>query len=103
MLFSLWRWIQLWLPFGLILAIYKSKKALPANIKTRQGRDLKAIMITTEYGVLFSEEKYISERTKKLKQQKDYLDKAANQIVEEINSLNFMEREKLYGHLSEQE
>ena len=66
MIYAIWRWIQLWLPYGLILHIYKNDKALPANIKMQNGRLLKAIMVTTDYGILFSEEKYIDNRLKRL-------------------------------------
>ena len=66
MIHAIWKWLQLLLPYGLILHIYRHDKGLPANIKMQNGRCLKAIMITTDYGLLFSQEKYVDNRLKRL-------------------------------------
>lgn len=101
MLFNIWRFIQLWLPYWVILRMYKRNKALPANIRTRQGNNYKAILITEDYGVLFSEDKYIENRAMFLKEQKKILDLQNDMLIKEINSLPFEERERLYGHLKD--
>ena len=95
MLYKFLRFLQLCLPFGLVLYMYKSDKALPANIKTRTGRNLKAIMLTTEYGLLFGEEVYIKNRTKVLKQQQKEASLLSDELLAELNSLSFEERERL--------
>ena len=97
MLHNLWKFIQLFLPYILLIKIYEHNKALPANIKTRTGRRLKAIMINTDCGILFSEEKYIANRSKILKEKQEEIDKISNSIIREINELGFDERESLYG------
>lgn len=97
MLYNLWRFIQLWLPYWIILKIYQSHKALPTNIKTRQGNNLKAIMVTKNYGVIFTEDKYIQNRSKVLLQLQRQLDQQSNDITRELNSLSFMERESLFN------
>ena len=51
MLYKFWSWLQLWLPYGLILYMYKNNKALPSQLRLRNGRKLKAIMISTDYGI----------------------------------------------------
>lgn len=102
MLYNLWRFIQLLLPYGLILHIYRCNKAMPANIKTRTGRNFRAILITTEYGIIFSDEKYIQNRTKRLKEKQKQVEAMNNALIDEINSLSFAERERLYGLTSEE-
>lgn len=101
MLFRLWKWIQLWLPYGLILFMYRRNKALTANIRTREGNTFKAILIDENYGVLFSSDTYIRNRGLYLKEQKGRIDAAQQTIIDEINALPFEEREKLYGYLQE--
>lgn len=102
MLFNIWRWIQLWLiPYGLLIQIYKRKKALPANIDTKYGRKLKAIMINTEYGILFTAEKYIENRLKVLKDKQQKAFEANNVLVKEINELTMQQRELMYNREEE--
>lgn len=99
MIYSFWKWLQLWLPYGLLLFMYKNKKALPTNIKMRSGRNLKAIMITTDYGILFSEEKYVKNRLKKLVEKQKEVSYVNDLLIKEINELDFIQREKLVGSL----
>lgn len=102
MIHALWRWIQLWLPYGLILFLYRNNKALPANIKMRTGRNLKAIMVTTDYGILFSEEKYIDNRLKRLVQKQKEVSQLNDILVKEINELDFIQKEQLLGNLKDE-
>ena len=99
MIFKLLHFLQLFLPFGLVLNYYKHKKALPTNIKTLSGRNFKAIPITTEYGIIFTEEKYVGDRLNKLLKYKAYLDEKSDDIIKEINSLSFEAREKLINEM----
>lgn len=99
MIYAIWRWIQLWLPYGLILHIYKNDKALPANIKMQNGRLLKAIMVTTDYGILFSEEKYIDNRLKRLIAKQKEISNTNDLLIKEINELDFIQKERLLGNL----
>ena len=102
MLYNLWRWIQLWLiPYGLLLQIYRRNKALPANINTKYGRKLKAIMITTDYGLLFSDEKYIENRLQLLKQRQQKAFDENNLLMKEINELTMEQRELMYNREEE--
>lgn len=101
MLYAFWRFIQLLLPYWLVIFIHKRNKALPTNLKTREGNNYKAIMITNNCGIIFSEDEYIKNRAKFLKKQKALLDEYNKQIINEINSLPFEEREKLFGYLSD--
>lgn len=96
MIFAIWRWIQLWLPYGFILWLYRRNQALPTNIKTREGNNYKAILITEDYGVLFSETKYIQNRGRFLMAQKKLIEQKNNEVIKELNSLNFFERENIY-------
>jgi len=93
---NIWRWIQLWLPYGLILWMYRRNKALPTNIKTREGNNFKAMMITEDYGILFSEDKYIRNRGAYLLAQKKLIEQQNNEVLSELNSLNMLERERIY-------
>lgn len=95
MLFAIWRFIQMWLPYWVIIKIYKSKKALPANIKTRSGRKLRAIMVTDKYGLLFTSQTYIENRTKKLREQQIRINNANEALTKEMNSLSFEAREDI--------
>jgi hypothetical protein len=83
-----------------VLNHYKRKKALPTNIKTLSGRNFKAIPITTDYGIIFSEEVYVQDRVNKLLKAKAILDNQSEEIVKEINSLSFEARENLLGEMS---
>ena len=97
MLFKLWAWIQLWiLPLGWVLKIYKNQKALPANIRTQGGRNYKAILITTEYGLLFSEKEYVANRTKRLREMEYAIAKANDKFMEELNALSPQEKQDYY-------
>lgn len=97
MLYKFWQWLQLWLPFGLVLHMYRMNPALPANISLRNGRKLKAIMITTDYGILFSDEIYIQNRLQLLKKQQQQAFELNNKLVHEINSLSLEQREQMYN------
>lgn len=97
MLYNIWRWLQLWLPYGLVLHLYKTNKSLPCNIALKNGRKLKAIMITTDYGVLFSQEKYVENRLQLLKKKQETAFKLNNELLQEINSLTMEQREEMYN------
>jgi len=97
LIYAIWRWIQLWLPYGFILWLYRRNKAIPANIKTREGNNFKAILITEDYGIMFSEDKYVENRGKFLLSQKRVLEEQNNEVIKELNSLNFKERERIYN------
>ena len=96
MLFKFWQWVQFWLPFGLLIKLYKSKKAIPSNIKTRSGRSFKAVLINNDFGILFSDDKYIEDRIKHLVKKKKLLDLAHDSILNEMNSLSFNSKQELY-------
>ena len=96
MLFNLWKFIQLFLPYGFILWLYRQNKALQANIKTREGNNYKAILITEDYGILFSNDKYIKNRGAYLIKQKKLIEDRNNQVINELNSLSMIERERIY-------
>ena len=82
MLYSIWRWIQMWIiPFGLLIQMNKGKDVLPSNIKLRNGRKLKALMITNDYGILLAQQRYISDLNVKL--------------TAEINDLSIQQKEFL--------
>lgn len=96
MLYSIWRWIQMWIiPFGLLIQMNKGKDVLPSNIKLRNGRKLKALMITNDYGILFSEEKYTEHRLKKLLAQQRYISDLNVKLTAEINDLSIQQKEFL--------
>lgn len=103
MLYNIWRWIQLWLPFGLILHMYKYNKCLPTNIKTRHGLNLKAILITKDYGIICTQEEYIKNRGKLLKEKQAQVAKLNDSLMAEINSLSFEEREYLYNNRDDED
>ena len=97
MLYKLWEFIQLLLPYGLVLYMYRCNKSLPTTIKTRYGGGFKAVLITTDYGILFSNDKYIKNRAEALKKRKNQIESMNKQLLDELNSLTIDERE----HLSE--
>lgn len=96
MLFKLWGWIQLLLPYGLILKLYKSNRAIPSNIRTREGNNYRAILITEDYGVLFSSDEYIKNRGALLMQRKKEVEDLNNAVLRELEDLNVYERMRLY-------
>lgn len=96
MIFKLWRFIQMFLPYGVILWIYRRNQAIPANIRTREGNNYKAILITEDYGLLFSEDKYVKNRGNFLMEQKRLIEEENNKVIKELNSLNMEERERIY-------
>lgn len=96
MLFNLWRFIQLWLPYGIILWLYRQNRALPANIKTRDGNNYRAILITEDYGVLFSDDVYIQNRGKYLLKQKAEIEAENDAVIRELQDLNVYERMRIY-------
>lgn len=97
MLFRIWKFIQLFLPFGLVIFMYKNNKSLPCNINLKNGRKLKAIMVTTDYGILFSYEKYVHNRLQKLKKEQERIFNYNNSLIKEINNLTFEQREEMYN------
>ena len=97
MLYKLWQLIQLFLPYGLIIQIYKHKKAIPANIRTRTGNQLKAIMITNNYGILFTSQQYIKNRVKLLREKQTVIDNMNKAIAAEMNSLSIEARELFFS------
>lgn len=97
MLYWIWNKLKLFMPFGLLLWLYKGKKGLPTNIKLRSGRNMKAVMLTTEYGLLFTLERYNAARLEKLKETSDNLAKAKAEIDKEINGLSFEVKEELFN------
>ena len=101
MLYKLWNLIQVWLPYWVILKIYEQSRALPAKIRTKSGRNLKAIMITTEYGILFTERKYVHNRLKKLREKQLKLENINTELANEINNLSFEAREMMYRGLDD--
>lgn len=105
MLFNLWRWIQFWLiPYGILVKIYSRNKALPANIKTWQGNNYKAVLINKDYGILFSADKYIANRGQYLLEQKKQLLEQENAVLNELNDLNMLARKTIYeDYLENQE
>ena len=90
-------YLKLWLPYGLILWLYAGQKGLPANIKLKSGRNLRATMITTEYGIIYTKERYEAERLAKLKREAELTAKKYDAISREINSLGFEAREEMYN------
>lgn len=102
MLYSIWRWIQIWIiPYGWLLKFYSGRKSLPANINLANGRKLKALMITNDYGILFSEERYVANRLKVLKQRQQEVFTENNLLTKEINELSFKQRELMYNREEE--
>lgn len=97
MLYKLWEIIQMWLPYWVVIQLYKSKKAVPANIQTRSGKILRATMVTPKYGIIFTNQDYISNRGKLLQQKRDEINKANELLTKEINSLSFAAREELFA------
>lgn len=101
MLFALWRFIQLLLPYGLVLYIYRRNKSLPTNIKTTYGKGFKAVLITTDYGVIYSDDKYIANRALELKKRKKQIEDMNNVLLDELNSMTVEERERLSEYFKE--
>ena len=89
------RFLQKLLPFGLVLAMYKSDPAIPAIIK-KGGTNLKAIMLTNEYGLLFTEQVYMKNRTKKLRERQKELDQLNKDFLDDLNNLTYEEKEQYY-------
>lgn len=97
MIFAIWRWLQLFLPYGFILWLYKSNKALPSILTTFSGRKLKVVMVTNDYGILVSMDKYVHNRLLKLKQAQKKAFDTSNLLQNEINNLAMEAREQLYN------
>lgn len=97
MLYNIWRFIQLLLPYWVVILLYKNNRALTANIKTRTGKALKAIMISDKYGILFAEKDYLTSRIKVLKEQQNKVNYINKQIADELNSLSLEARELFFN------
>ena len=97
MLYWIWEKIQLCLPLCVLLWMHKGKKGLPANIRLGSGRNLRAFMLTTKYGLLYTEEEYDKERLRKLKETSDRLAMVKADIDKELNGLSFEVREELFN------
>ena len=99
MLYKLWVWIQLWIiPFGWLVKIHNGNNVLPeyvTAIKLANGRKIKTVMITTDYGILFSEEKYVDKRLQKLLAKQKEVSDLNVKLTAEINDLSLIQREYL--------
>jgi hypothetical protein len=83
--------------------MYQRNRALPANIKTRDGNNYKAILITENYGVLFSEDTYIKNRGRYLLKQKAEIEAQNDAVIRELQDLNVYERMRLYETREEEQ
>ena len=101
MLHWLWNLIQLLLPYGLIIRMYRNKRGIPANIRTRSGNNLRAIMITTSYGIILGANDYVANRSKQLMELHNQLQRQSKEVMQEINKLNFEVREQLFNREDE--
>lgn len=97
MLMWIWDRLKLFLPYIVLVGLAKGKKGLPANIRLKSGRNLRAIMLTTEYGLLFAEEIYTDSRLKELKAASETLARAKAEIDKELNGLSFEVKEELFN------
>lgn len=98
MLYNIWKWIQIWiLPIGILSYLYRFNKALPANIKTMRGGNLKAIMVDVNHGLLFREDKYIENRLEYLKQKQAEASILELQLRQEIDDLSYIQKQALDG------
>lgn len=88
--------IKLWLPYFLVIQLYKSNKSIPANIRTKSGRTLTAIMVTGKYGVIYSSEEYNENRLKLLRDRQLEMERAYNALMHEVNTLSTVAREEFY-------
>lgn len=95
MLFNLWRFIQLCLPYWVVIQLHKRDRSLPANIKTRTGKLLRATMITNKYGILFTQEDYAKNRMEVLRLRQQKINEANQALVNELNELSFSAREAM--------
>ena len=93
MLYKLKQFIFMLLPYWLVINIYKRNKAIPANIRTSSGKSLKAVMVTSKYGILFYADVYYKNRIKFLQQKSDQITAQSNNLTKELNELSFEARE----------
>ena len=54
-------------------------------------------MISTDYGILFSQEKYVANRLQALKKKQEQVFLLNNNLIQEINELDLMQREEMYN------
>ena len=73
----------------------------PTTIRTKYGKGFKAVLITTEYGLLFSTDKYIANRALELKKRKNQIEDMNDKLLEELNSMTVEEREQLSEYFKE--
>ena len=93
MLYRLWNFIKLLLPYFIVINMYKRNRAIPANIKTASGKILKAVMVTDKYGILFFSDAYYKNRIKYLQRKRDFIQEQTNDLTSELNELSFEARE----------
>lgn len=96
MIYKVIRFFLLLCPYWLLIQLYKRNKAIPANIRTRTGKILKAIMITECYGILFTEKDYIKNRVSYLRSQQYRINEENKNIAKEMNSLSMEARELFF-------
>ena len=93
MIMWLWHRIQLLLPFILVLQLYKAKKSLPTNVRTKT-RKYKAVLITDNYGLLILAEEHRKGYGRQLVKEREELIKRMYAVDAAIADLSFMEKEE---------
>ena len=101
MIYNIYRFILLLLPYWLVIQIHRANKAIPANIKTRTGKTLKAVMVTNNYGILYTSEEYIVNRVKLLREEQNRVNEINSSIAAEMNSLSAEARDLFFEEESD--
>ena len=95
MFYWLWNKIKFLMPYGLLINIYKNKKALPISFETNSGNIYKCILLDFNYGIIYNSNKYDENRLNTLLNTQRILSQKSNEIMNEINELSFDTRERL--------
>ena len=88
------------LPTFIVLAAYRGNKALPLAFATANGNKYRAVMIDHNYGFLICQEKYDPDRINTLKSLNQALEDKQAEVLEEINSLDFAQKEAILADIT---
>lgn len=98
MLYWIWNIIRGWLPFWILVLLYRKKKSLPIALTLDNGNKYRLIMITHDFGMVMSTTKYDPRRLYALKDKMEAIRKLEQELVDEINTLSFEQKETIASH-----
>ena len=98
MLYKLLNFLKMCLPYIVVVNLYRFRQDIPVNFRSKSGNSFSAVMINSDYGILYSRSLYVSNRAKFLKEKQKKLNEETDKLLKEINALSFETREAWFGN-----